>query len=63
MFLLARYDDSNDAAQIASRGAAKGIMLGPGHLFRPHQEPSPWLRFNVAYCDEPAVYRFLRQLK
>jgi DNA-binding transcriptional MocR family regulator len=63
MFLWARYDDSNDAAQIASRGAAKGIMLGPGHLFRPHQEPSPWLRFNVAYCDEPAVYRFLRQLK
>lgn len=63
MFLWARYDQNTDAAQLASLAAAKGIMLGPGHLFRPHQEPSPWLRFNVAYCDEPAVYRFLRQVK
>lgn len=61
MFLWARYDENADAAQIATLAAAKGIMLGPGHLFRPHQEPSPWLRFNVAYCDEPAVYRFLRR--
>ena len=63
MFLWARYDENSDAAEIASLAAAKGIMLGPGHLFRPHQEPSSWLRFNVAYCDEPAVYRFLRQLR
>lgn len=61
MFLWARYNENINAAEMASRAAAKGIMLGPGHLFRPHDEPSPWLRFNVAYCDEPAVYRFLRQ--
>lgn len=63
IFLWARYHENSDAAQIASVAATKGIMLGPGHLFRPHHEPSSWMRFNIAYCDDPAVYRFLRQTR
>lgn len=63
MFVLARFGASSNAAEIASLAAAKGIILGPGNLFRPHQEPSPWLRFNVAFCDDPSIYRFLNSVK
>ena len=63
MFVLARFGASSNAAEIAGLAAAKGIILGPGNLFRPHHEPSPWLRFNVAFCDDPSIYRFLNSVK
>lgn len=59
MFLWAKLGERNDAAEVASRAARQGITLAPGNLFRPHQEPSPWLRFNVASCDDPALFEFL----
>ena len=43
------------------RRARDGIMLAPGAVFRPHLERSPWMRFNVAVCEEPRVQRWLRQ--
>ncbi|MDX9741608.1 MAG: PLP-dependent aminotransferase family protein [Gammaproteobacteria bacterium] len=60
MFICARREDLANTAEVASRAAAKGIMLAPGHMFRPHQEPSPWLRFNVAHCDDEATFDFFR---
>jgi len=45
---------------MCSRAAGQGIMLAPGHLFRPHQEPSQWMRFNVASCNEKAHLEFIR---
>ncbi|HQT27653.1 MAG TPA: PLP-dependent aminotransferase family protein, partial [Burkholderiales bacterium] len=44
MFVWAKPDDRCNSAEMASHAAKKGIMLAPGHMFRPHQEPSPWLR-------------------
>jgi hypothetical protein len=38
-------------------------MLAPGAVFRPHLERSPWMRFNVAVCEEPKVQRWLRQAR
>lgn len=63
MFVLARFKSLSNTAEITSLAATKGIILGPGHLFRPHHEPSPWLRFNVAFCDDPLIYRFLKSVK
>lgn len=60
MFLCARREDLANTAEVASRAAAKGIMLAPGHMFRPHQEPSPWMRFNVAHCEDEATFEFFR---
>ena len=37
-------------------------MLAPGVVFRPHLQPSPWLRFNVTTCDNPRVLRWLEQV-
>lgn len=62
MFLWAAAPGIGDAAQLAGRGAQAGIMLAPGHIFRPQLQPSPYLRFNVAYAVDPRLERFLDTL-
>jgi hypothetical protein len=37
-------------------------MLAPGTVFRPHLQRSPWMRFNVAVCEQPRVLDLLQQL-
>jgi DNA-binding transcriptional MocR family regulator len=59
MFLWARHPDIASAAELAYKGAEQDILLGPGHLFSPELEPSPWLRFNVAFCEDAALFAFL----
>lgn len=59
IFLWARHPDINNAAELAYQAAEQDILLGPGHLFGTDLHPSPWLRFNVAFTDEPAVWAFL----
>lgn len=61
MFLWSRYPDVEDSAAIADAAVKKKIMLAAGMIFRPNQEPSPWIRFNVAFCDHPQVYDFLKR--
>lgn len=62
MFVWAKFAHSNaDAAVIASQAVQHGITLAPGTIFRPHQEPSPWLRFNVAFCQDERIFRFLQE--
>lgn len=59
LFVWAGFSDDADAKTLAQKAAKEGIMLAPGYLFRPDQRPTPWLRFNVAYSDNPQLYRFL----
>jgi DNA-binding transcriptional MocR family regulator len=60
MFVWARpADPSVDTLALAQQALAQDILLAPGHLFRPDQSPSPWLRFNVAYCDDDRLFAFL----
>jgi len=61
IFLWARHPDMPNAAELAYKAAEQDILLGPGHLFSPELQPSAWIRFNVAFCDEPAVFSFLEQ--
>ncbi len=60
MFLWARLPGLEDAADLAARAVTEGIFLAPGKVFRPHQEPSPWLRFNVARCGDARLWQFLQ---
>lgn len=59
MLLWARHPGIANSAELAYKAAEHDIMLGPGHLFTTDLAPSPWLRFNVAFCDA-AVFAFLQ---
>jgi DNA-binding transcriptional MocR family regulator len=59
MFLWARHPDINNATELAYKAAEQDILLGPGHLFSPDLQPSPWVRFNVAFTEHPQVLAFL----
>ncbi len=61
MFVWAKLANDKNAAQIASEAARINIMLAPGSLFRPYQEPSSWLRFNVAHCEDKKVFELLHK--
>lgn len=60
MFLWARHPAIANATELAYKAAEQDILLGPGHLFSPALQPSAWLRFNVAFCDDPALFAFLQ---
>ena len=59
MFLWARHPDIENATELAYQAAEQDILLGPGHLFTTDLAPTPWLRFNVAYGDDPQLWTFL----
>lgn len=60
MLLWARHPCFPDASDLAYKAAEQDILLGPGHLFTIDMQPSAWLRFNVAHCEDGAVFAFLR---
>ena len=62
MFLWARFPHVEDALMLTKSAESHGIMLAPGVVFRPHLQRSPWMRFNVTTCDDPAVLRWLAQV-
>jgi DNA-binding transcriptional MocR family regulator len=62
MFVWARFPHIDDSLALAEAAQREGIMLAPGTVFRPHLERSPWLRFNVAVCDDRRVQERLQRL-
>ena len=54
MFVWARFPHIEDSLALAEASQRDGIMLAPGTVFRPHLERSPWMRFNVAVCEDTA---------
>lgn len=62
MFIWAAHPSLGDTTPLAAKAAQAGIMLAPGSIFRPQGGASPYLRLNVAYCDDPRLDRFLSDL-
>ncbi|TDR80272.1 GntR family transcriptional regulator [Paludibacterium purpuratum] len=60
LFLLARPTVPHDSLALTRSARAAGFLLAPGNLFRPGSEVSPWLRFNVAFCQDTSLWDFLR---
>ncbi len=60
IFIWARHPAIADSAELAYKAVEQDILLGPGHLFGAQLQASPWMRFNVIFCDEPALYTFLQ---
>lgn len=61
MFLWARHPNISNATELAYQATEHDILLGPGHLFSTDLEPSPWLRFNVAFSEDPQLWAFLER--
>jgi DNA-binding transcriptional MocR family regulator len=62
MFAWGRFPHIEDSLVLAQDALRDGIMLAPGAVFRPHLERSPWMRFNLAICDDPRVLRWLKKI-
>ncbi|MPM87919.1 2-aminoadipate transaminase [bioreactor metagenome] len=60
MYLWARHPQVEDSMDMVAAAARDGILLGLGRLFVVNHQPSPWLRFNVAYSDDARLWRWLR---
>lgn len=61
MFIWVRPAEGVDTTALAAQAARQGVMLAPGNVFRPGEEDSPWLRFNVAHCEAPLTFTVLGQ--
>lgn len=61
MFLWMKMPEHLDIIEMSNLAAQQCIMLAPGNLFRPHQEPSQWMRFNVASSNETSHLKFLQK--
>lgn len=59
MFVWARHPAHEDSRSLSSRALDKNIYLAPGHLFMHDEAATPWLRFNVGYCEHDALFDFL----
>jgi DNA-binding transcriptional MocR family regulator len=61
MFVWARFPHVEDSLALAEASQRDGIMLAPGTVFRPHLDRSPWMRFNVAVCEDTRVQHWLQR--
>jgi DNA-binding transcriptional MocR family regulator len=59
LFLWARHPAVDDSLWIAQGARREGVRLAPGASFRPHHDPSPWMRFNASCIVDPAAFRVL----
>lgn len=59
MFLW--VDAGCDTNALAEAALEQGILLSPGSMFSPNQQPSTRMRINVAAMTDPAVWEFLKR--
>jgi len=60
LFVWARHPDFDDSATLCADAIEANILLAPGHLFMVDGDRSPWMRFNVAFSDNPPLFTFLQ---
>jgi DNA-binding transcriptional MocR family regulator len=62
MFVWARHPAYADAHALSNAALNADIFLAPGQLFMSGGQASPWLRFNVGYCEDQRLFEFLAKL-
>ena len=61
LFLWARLPDGLDSADIARNALARDVVLAPGAAFSIGASGRDFLRFNVAHCADPRLFRVLEE--
>ncbi len=59
MFLWCKLPEGIDAAKVAQRGLAEGIIFAPGQVFSQSPSANSYMRFNVAQCADPRIFHML----
>ena len=60
-FIWARLKGLEDSRVLAEAAVKHEIHLMPGNHFMIDGRPSPWLRFSVAWCQDPRLVNFLKE--
>jgi DNA-binding transcriptional MocR family regulator len=61
LFLWVELPDGLDAAIVARRAMAQGVVLAPGNVFSVGRTADRFMRFNVAQCGPPRAYEVIRR--
>jgi DNA-binding transcriptional MocR family regulator len=59
LFVWASHPRFPDSRELSDLALQKDICLAPGHMFLHDESSTPWIRFNVGYCDNEALFEFL----
>lgn len=62
MYIWTRHPAIPDSAALLDDALEKGIMLGPGQLFMVDAKATGWMRFNVAFSTDPAMWELLEKV-
>lgn len=62
MYIWTRHPALPDSAALLDDALDQGIMLGPGQLFMVDGRATGWMRFNVAFSTDPAMWALLEKL-
>lgn len=62
MYIWTRHPAIADSAALLDDALDQGIMLGPGQLFMVDSQATGWMRFNVAFSTDPALWEQLEKL-
>jgi len=60
--MFAWVDCGRDTSELAARAMQDGLLLAPGSLFSPQQQPSTRMRLNVAALQDAQTLRLLERL-
>lgn len=61
-YLWTELPEGTDDLALAARATKQGIFIAPGSVFFPERENTrPGMRINIAYVDDPAFIRFIKQ--
>lgn len=62
MYLWCTLPDNLDAADVARKALAKGVVLAPGNVFSLTGSAGQFLRFNVAQSTSPKIFEVLEHI-
>lgn len=60
-FVWARVPHIDDPQRLMACASESGVTIAPGSYFRPHGEPSPWIRINAAYAQDRRAHAFFER--
>lgn len=62
LFLWCRVPDGQNAADLSRRALTRNLVLAPGNVFSHSAAAENFMRFNVAQCGDPKLFKALEEL-